>query len=94
MIRLPGRPWFKPHRYGFGAAPFTWEGYALTAVYIAGLGLFVRASGLLDAQVPLGALRHFLGAALILSAVFVFFAWLKTDGPWRWRWGGDKGEGA
>jgi hypothetical protein len=88
MIRLPGRPWFRPHRYGIGASPYTWEGWLLTAFYAAGVILVMQASGLVSEAQPSVAFGHFLVAFLILSAVYLMFVWLKTDGPWRWRWGG------
>jgi hypothetical protein len=88
MIRLPGRPWFKPYRFGIGAAPFTWEGWLLTAFYGAGIIIVLQASGILDETRVSVAFGHFLVAMLVLSAVFLVFVWLKTDGPWRWRWGG------
>jgi hypothetical protein len=28
------------------------------------------------------------GAALALLACFAVLCWKKTDGGWRWRWGG------
>ncbi len=87
MIRLPGRPWFKPHRFGFGASPYTWEGWLFTAFYVAGIIVVMQASKILDGTNLSVAFGHFLVALLVLSAVFVVFIWLKTDGPWRWRWG-------
>ncbi len=89
MIRLPGRPWFRPHRYGIGVSPFTWEGYAFTVCYIAGLIFLADVSGVLGSAVTEQAFARFLAAFFVLSAVYTLFAWLKTDGSWRWRWGRD-----
>jgi len=35
---------------------------------------------------PLAAI----GISIVLTAVFVFVCWRKTEGGWRWRWGDDE----
>ena len=32
---MPGRPWFRPKRYGLGFSPASWQGWLSTAAYIA-----------------------------------------------------------
>jgi len=71
-IRLPGRPWFRPKGLKLGASPKTWEGWLFMAAYIAGVVIFVQAAG-----------EHYLALACsvgVLTLVYAFFAWLKTDG--------------
>lgn len=34
MIYNAGKPCFAPKRYGYGAFPLTWEGWAATAVFV------------------------------------------------------------
>jgi hypothetical protein len=77
MARM-GKPWFVPKRYGYGATPANWQGWAATTASIAVFGFVF---GLLG-----GWRRWICGAAVIL--VFAAVAWAKTDGAWRWRWGG------
>lgn len=85
--------WFKPKPYGWGAQPSTWQGWLATAVFVAilfgetamllGLGSGVQPS---NADVALWA-----AASAVLVALFSWFAWLKTEGGWRWRWGRNNG---
>ncbi len=77
--------WFRPKRYGYGATPVTWQGWALTlgtaAVMIA-VSLYLR-----PAERHYWALAAMLGFnALALAALWVI-ARRKTDGEWHWRWG-------
>lgn len=86
--RLPGRPWFKVHRNGFGASPKTWEGWLFTFCYLGGIAVLSHGAGLLTPEaVP--AFVPFFWGALLLTFVFVVFAWLKTDDRWKWRWDGE-----
>jgi hypothetical protein len=78
--------WFKPKRYGYGATPTTWQGWAVTlgtvAVMVA-VSVYLRLTGHgwgLAMQLPFDAL------ALGFLAIVVH---RKTDGEWRWRWGGN-----
>ncbi len=77
--------WFKPKRYGFGASPSSWQGWALTVVYI----IAVAAAGMTlmpnDASEP--RVLPFLAITLVLTILFVGIAWRTTEGGWHWRWG-------
>ncbi len=81
--------WFKPKRYGFGATPSNWKGWALTLGFIAviiGLGpILIGPVGGGDEFHPLA----FIGVSIVLLGLFVFISWRKTEGGWRWRWGDD-----
>jgi hypothetical protein len=77
--------WFKPKRYGYGATPVTWQGWAVTvgtvlAMVAVSLCLRLTAKSLRD----LLALLLFDAAAV---AALVIVSYRKTDGGWRWRWG-------
>ena len=77
--------WFKPKRYGYGATPCSWQGWAVT---IAGV-LAVLAASLcvrLEANNP-WALAALLTFDAIVLGVLVIVSYCKTDGEWRWRWG-------
>jgi hypothetical protein len=77
--------WFKPKRYGYGATPTTWQGWALTlgtvAVMVAVSIALRRNEG------------HYWGIVLMLgfdalALIFLFMVTRrKTDGELRWRWG-------
>jgi hypothetical protein len=77
--------WFKPKRYGYGATPVTWQGWAVTVgtvLAMVAVSLCLR----LTAKSPwaLVALLLFDAAAV---AALVIVSYRKTDGGWRWRWG-------
>jgi hypothetical protein len=80
--------WFKPKRYGLGAAPSSWEGWALLAAYIAAM----FANAFLLGVDPHAGQPHplaFIVIAFVLTLFFVVISWRKTEGGFRWRWGGD-----
>lgn len=70
--------WFVPKRFGLGATPVTWQGWAITLGSIALILAILR-------FVPSDMLK--LGLIVPLLAGFVALAWIKTDGAWRFRWG-------
>ncbi|MBV8517510.1 MAG: hypothetical protein JO197_08930 [Acidobacteria bacterium] len=72
--------WFKPKKYGYGAAPATWEGWTVTAVYC----LFVWASAAVIAtHASSKAIMLGFGSAMIVATIaLVVIAIWKTDGHW------------
>jgi hypothetical protein len=79
-------PWFRAKRYGYGAGlPFKWQGWAVVALYasaLAGVGLLSKQ----DTSFPKVAAFAML---LIVTAIFVVIVHKRTEGGWKWRWGGD-----
>jgi len=78
--------WFKPKRYGFGAAPSSWQGWALTIAYVAIVAALGAWMGAEEGEVATRALP-FIAIVLALTILFVGIAWRTTEGGWRWRWG-------
>ena len=78
--------WFKPRRYGHGATPNTWQGWAAITAFpvICGLVAFALFAWL-PPIVSVVFFTIFMAAALV---AFIAFVRKKTDGEWRWRWGG------
>jgi chromate transport protein ChrA len=77
--------WFKPKRYGYGATPVTWQGWAVTlgtVLAMVAVSLYLRPAA--KSPWALAALLLFDAAALAVLAVVSF---RKTNGAWRWRWG-------
>lgn len=74
----PQGAWFAPKRYGYGATPVRWQGWALVAAYIAAM-LGIGSSGL-----PVTALVVLIAA---VTVAFIVITIHKTPGAWRWRWG-------
>jgi hypothetical protein len=79
--------WFRPKTYGYGATPNTWQGWAVVAASV----IVIVAAALLilpyRAQNP-AALIVFLVVEAAVLAVLWNICRRKTDGEWRWRWGG------
>jgi hypothetical protein len=83
--------WFKPKRYGYGATPSNWKGWAATI----GFGLVVVATALVtfgwqpDRGTPPGIwqIAAWLAAVAGLTGGFALLARAKTDRQWGWRWG-------
>jgi hypothetical protein len=78
--------WFKPHDYGYGATPVTWQGWGLVlaVVFVVGaMTALLVSSGRKDASVIL----PYLVIVFALLGAVVFVSWRKTNGEWRWRWG-------
>ena len=70
--------WFAQKRFGFGAMPVTWQGWALTIGYCALLMVGVR-------HLPGDWAKLAWGVPLTIG--FVVLAWRKTEGGWHWHWG-------
>ncbi|MGB6537343.1 MAG: hypothetical protein WBF58_15430 [Xanthobacteraceae bacterium] len=80
--------WFRPKRYGYGATPITWQGWAVVVtavVFIAAAAVLILGYG---ANMP-GAWIVFLAVEAVVLAALWIVCRRKTDGQWRWRWGGD-----
>jgi len=77
--------WFKPKRYGYGATPTTWQGWAFTLGVVAAMvvvSLYVRLTE--HRYWSLAGLIAF--DALALGTLFLVSR-RKTEGGLRWRWG-------
>ncbi len=79
--------WFRPKAYGYGATPNTWQGWAVVAASV----IVIVAAALVilpyRAQNP-AALIVFLAVEAAVLAVLWIVCRRKTEGEWRWRWGG------
>ena len=81
--------WFKPKRYGYGATPVTWQGWVVTigtALVIVAAAFGVRATAIHSLWTLTGVL---LAIEAIAIATLFIVSYRKTEGGWRWRWGGD-----
>ncbi|MBB4100174.1 hypothetical protein [Sphingomonas kyeonggiensis] len=74
--------WFRPKKFGFGAVPVTWQGWVATLVFGALVGLLVNFATHRD--------RMWLVLLVPLVVAFLWLLAIKTDGEWRFRWGGDQ----
>ena len=79
------KPWFGAKRYGYGLSPVSWEGWAVTAVWVAAM------AGCARLLAPYGR-GWTLGALMLALLVYLVIVGLTSDGkPWRWRWRKDDG---
>ena len=80
--------WFKPKRYGYGATPTTWQGWALTlgtvAVMVA-VSFYLRLT-----STSYWALAGLISFDVIALGFLAVVSSLKTDGGFRWRWGNSR----
>lgn len=91
MAEMQARPWFVPKTYGYGAAPVTWEGWALVFAFIAGVLLAAWLLIVRPVQagqgVGFGRIAAFLAIDLVLVALLIVVGQAKSSAEWRWRWG-------
>ncbi|WP_373684421.1 hypothetical protein [Sphingomonas sp. R-74633] len=73
--------WFRPKRFGFGAVPVTWQGWAATMAFVALAGLLANLVTHRD--------RIWLVLFVPLVAAYLWLVAVKTDGGWGFRWGED-----
>jgi len=77
--------WFRPKRYGYGATPVTWQGWAVTLGTVAAM---VAVSLSLRLSEPrYWALAALITFDLLALAFLVIVCCRKTEGGLRWRWG-------
>jgi uncharacterized membrane protein YbhN (UPF0104 family) len=84
---MTARYWFRPKRYGLGATPVTWEGWAfvtLMVAFVGGVTLHFFGSTRDPSLLMVLVWALLVGAALAVSVVVTK---AKTQGEWRWRWG-------
>jgi len=79
------RYWFKPRQYGYGAAPVTWQGWALTVAAVVVVVAATRLLAVQSAESPWFWLAILIDGVAIATLLIV--SRKKTDGEWRWRWG-------
>jgi uncharacterized membrane protein len=75
--------WFKPKRYGYGATPVTWQGWAVTlgtALAMVAVSLSLRLT--VKSLWALLAVLLFDAAAI---STLVIVSYRRTEGGWRWR---------
>ncbi len=80
------RYWFKPKRYGFGAVPTSWEGWAATAALLLAVLCEMQFIPPRFADVEIGRFASLLAQCGTVAG-FLLICVLKTHGSWRWRWG-------
>ncbi|AJP73030.1 hypothetical protein [Sphingomonas hengshuiensis] len=73
--------WFRPRRFGFGARPATWQGWVVTLVFVVAAALVANLAS------HRGEVYLVLLVPLVAALLWLIFT--RTDGEWRWRWGGE-----
>ena len=76
--------WFKRKVFGWGWVPATWQGWAITAVYVV---LVVALAATLDKYSTTNEVMFvFVLPVILLSVTFLRIAY-KTGEPPKWQWG-------
>jgi hypothetical protein len=78
--------WFRPKRYGYGATPTTWQGWTVTIAIVLAI---VAVSLVLQLTENLWAVAAVLAFDVVALGALAIISRRKTDGEWRWRWGGE-----
>jgi hypothetical protein len=84
---MTSRYWFRQKTHGFGATPTTWEGWLASLVFLV-VVLGMNAAIIVLAPTNRAAAAYFVAGVIIVIVLFCVFAAAKTEGGWRWRWGG------
>lgn len=89
---MPENHWFRPKTHGYGAAPTNWKGWAVIAVFMLATGLLtwlvLLRPALESGRTDPGLIVVWLVMVAALVTVMLLFGKSKTDGDWKWRWGG------
>lgn len=80
--------WFRPKRYGYGATPVTWQGWALIVGTV--LAMLAISLGLRLTAMSFWTLATLLLFDAVALGVLFIVSRSKTDGEWRWHWWGDR----
>ncbi len=79
--------WFKRKTYGWGWTPATWQGWAITLMYIV---LLILSALTIDENSPTREVVFtFVFPIVLLTVAFFRIAYKKGEKP-RWQWGEDK----
>lgn len=83
--------WFKPKRHGYGATPVTWQGWLVTTVFAAMIGI-VAVAGMIALKGTGNVMGYVVWFLSVIGGVYWFtqLARARTDGEWAWRWKGQK----
>lgn len=82
--------WFRPKTHGYGASPVGWKGWAVISAFGLAQTMFALMMLWPDANLAMYPVRIAVWGALsaIGTLAFLRFCRARTDGEWRWRWGG------
>jgi hypothetical protein len=79
--------WFRQKRFGYGATPTTWQGWAVTFVSVVLLIVIVFAGRHIADPDTRMWVRSMGFIAVLIPTVVI--SYVKTEGGWRWRNGRD-----
>ncbi|MFW7269538.1 hypothetical protein ACMAUO_16425 [Gluconacetobacter sp. Hr-1-5] len=87
MPAPPSKPWFAAKQYGVGSGlPVAWQGWVALLLFLAVLfgvsvlPLFFRSAIVVLIEIVI---------IPVTVAVFLVICAVKTEGGWKWRWGGN-----
>ena len=77
--------WFRPTRYGYGAPPVTWEGWAVTIGIV--LAMVAVSAALRIESKSFWGLATLIAFDVLALGALAIVSYRKTNGEWLWRWG-------
>lgn len=86
----PGGHWFKRKLYGWGWVPVTWQGWAVTFIFVALIIInAIRFNPEIHTEKEV--LMKFIPQTVVLILILIGICYLKGEKP-RWQWGFPKKE--
>jgi hypothetical protein len=77
--------WFKPKKFGYGATPTTWEGWAVTGAYC--LVVWACVAATIAYRNSDAVLAGSISVIALATIALVIVSYVKTDGRWGWNAG-------
>ncbi len=84
--------WFRAKRFGWGWRPVTWQGWLVTAAYIAGI-IVIAQHAVVITETSTSTTKTFLWnyfPSLIILTIVMIWICYKTGEKLKWRWGQNK----
>lgn len=77
--------WFKAKLYGWGWQPITWQGWAVTLLYIVAIVLNAKTANMYSHSVSDGLMNF--SIPFIINTIFLLVVCYAHGERPRWRWG-------
>jgi membrane-anchored protein YejM (alkaline phosphatase superfamily) len=79
-----GNPWFRVEGTGLAAQPISWQGWAVTLLFVVALVFWAVIAFVVLGPTPTNIIIFILGS-LAMTVLLVIIALKKTEGRWAWQ---------